>query len=372
MLLLGTYATKRGALDALHRAMQDHGLDVEPVDLSLQVGTGRVSGAEKVAMMQARAAEAALTVAARGPNCLAAVGMGGGTGAEIVMGALKLLPATYPKILVSTLPFDPRPMVADSAVTLIPTLCDIEGSNAMLAQILENTAAAVAGLARARPVSATGRRAVGLTTLGATGAAGERIARGLTDAGLEPVVFHANGYGGAAFARFLSDGFALGVLDLTTHELGRLRLAGAHVDMPERFAAARGLPRVLLPGGLNFLGLGAIDAVPDAYRARPHYRHTAQFTHVKLTEAEMADQAEALAEELNCSTAPCHVILPMGGFSHEDAPDGAIEDPGLRAVLAEGLETRARAFTTARIEAHINEPAVAVAAVDALTERMPA
>jgi uncharacterized protein (UPF0261 family) len=371
VLLMGTYRTKGDALRSLHRAMEAHGLTVDTLDLSLAAGTDRVSGPEKVLLMQRRAAEASADVLRRCGDCVAAVGLGGGTGAEIVMGALQSLPATYPKILVSTLPFDPRPMVADSAITLVPTLCDIEGTNAMLEQVLENTAAAVAGLARARPVPRSGLRSVAVTTLGATGVAGGAVIAGLKAAGLEPVVFHANGFGGAAFARFLSEGRADGVIDLTTHELGRLRIAGAHVRMPGRFSAAAALPRVVLPGGLNFLGLGAVDTVAPAHLARPHYRHTGQFTHVKLTEAEMAAQAAALAGLLNRAAAPCHVILPMGGFSHEDAPGGAIEDPALRGVLARGLERAARAYTVRRMDAHINDPEVAAAAVAALFERMP-
>lgn len=209
-----------------------------------------------------------------------------------------------------------------------------------------------------------------ITTLGATGIAGAEIARMLDNAGHEATVFHANGYGGAVFTWFIEDGHAQGVIDLNVHELGRLRLAGAHVPMPTRFSAAHGLPRVVLPGSMNFLGLGAIDTVSDTHKARPHYRHTAQFTHVKLTQDEMADQAVALSDELNAARAPCHVILPMGGFSHEDRPGGAIEDTGLRAIVADVLEHRAQGYTTQRIDHHINTPDCARVAVAALLERM--
>jgi uncharacterized protein (UPF0261 family) len=48
---------------------------------------------------------------------------------------------------------------------------------------------------------------------------------------------------------------------------------------------------------------------------------------VKLTEAEMAAPPAALAEALNAFDGPAQVIVPMGGFSHRDAPGGEIEDP---------------------------------------------
>jgi hypothetical protein len=39
--------------------------------------------------------------------------------------------------------------------------------------------------------------------------------------------------------------------------------------MPTRFTAGGDLPRVVLPGGLNFLGLGALDATrPSCWRGR--------------------------------------------------------------------------------------------------------
>ncbi len=351
-------------------ALRAHGLEVEMMDVSLGSGGAVWSGAEKLARMAARAEAAAADIAARCGDCKVAIGIGGGTGGEIVLAAIKGLPATYPRILVTTLAFDPRPALADSSITIIPTLCDIEGLNTQLRQVFENAAAMVAGLTRAQPVAPGDRPNIAVTTLGATGRAGAEISRELSDQGFEATVFHANGYGGAAFSRFVTEGHADGVIDMNVHELGRIRLAGAHVPMPDRFTGAASLPRVVLPGALNFIGLGAIETVGDAYLDRPHYRHTAQFTHVKLTDAEMEDQATALAEALNQATAPCHVLIPMGGFSHEDRPGGAIDDEALRQIAADTLEQYARAYTVARLHHHINTPDVARAAVAALGAAM--
>lgn len=371
VLLIGTFETKGAELGYLSDALTRHKLEVTTLDVSLSNDGVIWSGAEKLAQMTARAKAAAADIAARCKACDVAVGVGGGTGGEIILAAMQGLPSAYPKILITTLAFDPRPALADTSVTIIPTLCDIEGLNGYLKQVFENAAAGIAGLAKAAKVTPSGKPCVAITTLGATGIASAEIARALANAGMEPTVFHANGYGGAAFTRFIEEAHAQAVIDLNVHELGRLRLAGAHVPMKTRFSAAHHLPRVVLPGALNFIGLGAIETVSDAHKARPHYRHTAQFTHVKLTPGEMADQALALAKELNGARAPCHVILPMGGFSHEDQPGGAIEDPSLRAVAADTLEAQARHYTTERITAHINTPDCAKLAVAALIERMP-
>jgi uncharacterized protein (UPF0261 family) len=371
VLLIGTVETKRAELDALAGALAAQGLTPKIVDISLGAKGAVLSGPEKLARIEVMAQTAALVAVTRADGCLAALAIGGGTGAEIAVQVLRALPPDLPKLLITTLAFDPRAALADCAITLIPTLCDIEGMNPMLARVFASAAAMVAGLARVHPVAPATGWSIAVSTLGATGPAGAAVAQGLATQGCHATVFHANGYGGAAFARFVRDGRAAGVIDLNVHELGRMRLAGACVPMPDRFTVAGALPRVVLPGALNFLGLGAIDTLSSEHRARPHYRHTGHFTHVKLTEAEMAAQAAALAAALNAATGPTHVLIPMGGFSHEDRPGGAIEDYRLRDIAADTLETAARAFDVTRLPYHINAPETAKAAVAVLLQRMP-
>lgn len=370
VLLIGTAETKARELGALAMALAAHGLTVDPVDISLGAGRAVLPGAEKLAAMVQRATVALAEAGARTGGCVAAVGLGGGTGGEMALAVLRGLPADLPKLLVTTLACDPRAALADCGVILVPTLCDIEGAHPILQRVFETTAAMVAGLTRVRSIPPGDRPAVAVSSLGATGPAATAIARGLADRGAEPVLFHANGYGGAAMARFLRDGHGAGVIDLTVHELGRMRIAGACAPMQDRFTAGGALPRVVLPGGLNFLGLGALGTLSPDHRARPHYTHTTEFTHVVLTEAEMAEQAAALADALNAATGPTHVLIPMGGFSHEDRPGGAIEAPDLRSIVAETLDAAARTFTVERLPHHINAPDTARAAVAALLQRM--
>jgi len=372
VLLIGTEQTKGAALRALTSALEHHGLTVEMVDISLRSTASPLDGAAKLDLMAQRAREAAKLMSERRPDCIAAVALGGGTGGEIAFGALKGLPARFPKFLITTMAFDPRGALADTAITLIPTLCDIEGVNGQLNQVFEEAAAMVAGVARMRTVPQTTLPRVGITTLGATGQASGHLAEGLERQGYEATVYHANGYGGAAFVRATEEAQFDAVIDLNVHELGRIRLAGAHVPMAARFTAAGHLPRVVLPGALNFIGLGTPETIAPALLNRPHYRHSGHFTHVKLTESEMADQARALAEELNAATAPTHVLIPMGGFSHEDRPGGAIEDASLREIAAEHLTQNARAYTVSRITAHINDPETAQATIAILKDTMAA
>ena len=142
--LIGTVETKRAELAALAEALAVHGLAVDLQDISLGAKGAVLPGSEKLARMAARGAEAGAEAAARAEGCLAAIGMGGGTGAEIALHVLRALPADLPKLLVTTLAFDPRDALADCAVTLVPTLCDIEGMNPMLARAFATTAAVLA------------------------------------------------------------------------------------------------------------------------------------------------------------------------------------------------------------------------------------
>ncbi|HCQ65952.1 MAG TPA: hypothetical protein DIU07_12730 [Rhodobacteraceae bacterium] len=362
--LLGTFETKAEELGALTEMLKGHGLDVVPVDLSLTSGGAVLPGEEKLLQMAAHVKAASATMAAAAPAAVVAIG--GGTGTEMACRAMRDLPMSLPKFVVTTLPFDPRAAVADNAVTLIPTLCDIQGMNATLRQVFARTAAMVAGTIRAPTPAASDTKSVAVSLLGVTQQAGEEVLRLLRAAGQETAAFHANGFGGAAFARFAAEGALCGAIDLTVNEIVRMHVVGAHVDMPTRFTCAAALPRIVLPGTLNFLDGGIQDQMPAEYHARPHYRQSSYFTHVKLTEAELTKATRRLSRDLNTSTAHCEVLVPMGGFSSEDRPGGAIEDEGLRELAAEIFEAEARAYTVTRLPYHISAPETAREAVSRL------
>jgi len=287
---------------------------------------------------------------------------------------MRALPVTFPKVLVTTLPFDPRIAVADSSVILVPTLVDICGLNATLREVLENTAALTAGLCRTRRVAGAcvASPSIGITALGATETAVTSLVSALAERSQESTVFHANGYGGAALSRFAERGALRALVDLTPHELTRIHLAGSHVPMPNRFSAGADLPRIVLPGGLNFIGLGEETLLPERYLGRPRYAHSSFFTHVKLLEEEMLVVADALAGNLNAATGPAALIVPMGGFSHQDRVDGLIEDPALRQVFLDRVtKSLCRDIVVTALDAHISAPETTLAIIDTLDDLAP-
>ena len=289
VLLLATYDSKEEEAAYLERAMGRLGVPCERIDLSLRSGGAQWSASGKLEGMGRAAARAIEEIAFRprsGRHMVVAIG--GGTGGQIALEVLRALPIEMPKLLVSTLPFDPRHALADNAIVLVPTVADLAGLNATVRQALDRAAAIAFGLWSAelpqRRVATA--PSVGLTALGVTAGGVDAAVRRLRALGHETTVFHANGFGGAAFARWCRAGAFSAVIDYTTHELTRLHVAGIHVEMPDRFTVAGALPRVVVPGGVNFVGMGEPHLMPEAMRARPHYRHSPLFTHVKVTEEE--------------------------------------------------------------------------------------
>ncbi len=366
--LLATLGTKEAEASFLRSELERLGVPVKLVDISLQTGSSTLGGTDKNRRMTEVAARVGQMLAGkRADEIGVVVGIGGGTGGEIVLRIFDALPALHPKVLITPLPFDPRPALADKMFIIVPTLVDILGLNDLLRQVLVSAAATISGICE-QPVSGprSAKPMIGLTALGATGEAATALQAGLRDLGEECAVFHANGFGGAGLARCAEEGAFKAVIDLTCHELNRLVLAGDHVPMKNRFTAAADLPQIVLPGGLNFLGLGPLDTLAPAHGTRPHYRHSTFFTHVKVTPEEMAETCEILAAHLNDANAPVHVIVPMGGFSHRDCPGGEIEDEALRITCLDTLVARARHYEVESVQHHINAQPTAERALELL------
>ena len=370
VLVLATMATKKEETQFLLDRLTNAGVTADIVDMSLDVAGKVLNGDSKCLAMEAAAKKAAREIADGIKNgAEVVVGIGGGTGGEIALQVMRGLPITFPKVLCTTLPFDPRYAVADNSIIMVPTLADISGLNGMLREALENTALMAAGLCRKKRKGELRdiKPSVGITGLGAT----EEAVRGLVTAfsaqGRESTVLHSNGFGGAAFARFAERNAFDAIVDLTPHELTRLHIAGTHTAMPNRFSAGGHLPRVVLPGAMNFIGLGEKSLVPADFLKRPHYAHSSLFTHVKVTADEMALIATKLAQSLNALDGSCAVIVPMGGFSHQDREGGEIEDTSLRSVCLETLQSNlASNIPVTAIDAHLFAPKVTTAILETL------
>ena len=119
VLVLATMTTKGAEAEFLRSQLVTAGVVPEIIDISLDTGGAILDGAGKCHAMAA-AADRAIEKIINHRDVEVVLGIGGGTGGEIGLQVMRALPITFPKVLVTTLPFDPRFAVADNAITIVP------------------------------------------------------------------------------------------------------------------------------------------------------------------------------------------------------------------------------------------------------------
>ena len=362
--IVATLDTKSAEADYLKDCICGLGQTCAIVDASLESAGRQLSGADKLAAMTQASERAAVGLAEinRCRELRVVIGIGGGTGSQIVAGAFSSAGIDAWKVLITTQVLDTREVPGLDDAMIIPALCDVEGLNRLTKHVLRGAAAAVVGLAGSefRLNIRSGGNLIGMTALGVTSPGVRKTKAALEAAGLECAVFHANGHGGSTMAGLAGKGGLGGILDYTIHELVSLCMDPETSVAEHRFDAPDGCPRVLLPGGVNFLTKlrgRAFGSGRDGGRQYPHSPHIA---HVGLSAEEMAELGRALAGRLSGNGAAATVIIPMGGFSSEDRPGGALENRRGREAFADAVAAASCGATEIlRLEDHINDPATA-------------
>ena len=162
----------------------------------------------------------------------------------------------------------------------------------------------------------------------------------LEDKDFDCLVFHATGTGGRAMEKLVSSGLIQGVIDATTTEVADEIAGGIMPAGPARFEqilAAR-VPYVLSLGAVDMVNFGAMDTVPDRYRDRQLYSHNAHITLMRTTLEENLAIAEWIAGKLATAETPVTIVMPEGGVSALDQPEGQFFAPEITAALLEKLE----------------------------------
>ena len=374
IVLLATLDTKVAETHYLCDRLRAEGCLCQTVDTSVQHPPGQLGGSEKVRAMDEAVARARseLGQLAGRKRIAALVGIGGGTGGQLAATIMQDQPLDTPKVLVTTLAFDPRRYSCTSGMIVIPTVTDLFGLNPSVRRVLDDAARVVASLALVRakrslhPLSPS----AGLSTLGVTHGFATHCARSLEQMGKEFTIFHANGYGGNAMAMAARQARLTSAIDGTLHEVARLVCEpGEGVVRSDRLSAMRNLPRVLLPGGTNFFTREAHALRKEHVGNRKHYAHSPEFMHVALDEDEMASVGAYIASELSSSQGLAALVLPQGGFSSEDRRGGRLENTRGREAFASGLRsTGQQDFEIVELPQHINSPETASIAIKIYNE----
>jgi uncharacterized protein (UPF0261 family) len=303
--------------------------------------------------------------------------LGGSAGTTIGTAAMRALPVGVPKLMVSTLASGQvQPYVGTRDVMMMYSVVDISGLNRVSRAVLDNAAAALAGMVsvgREPKASASDKPIITATMFGVTTPCVEAARKILEAAGYEVLVFHATGAGGRTMEGLVRDGLVAGVLDITTTELADELAGGILTAGPDRLTAAAiaKVPQVISAGALDMVNFGPPETVPDRYKHRLFYRHNPTVTLMRTTPEEMDRLGKQIAEKASAASGPTAVMLPLKGVSAIDVEGKPFWWPEADAALFGSIRNwMSPAVEVVELELHINDPAFAAACAEKLLAMM--
>ncbi len=393
ILLIGTLDTKgdefafvRELIEARgHQVLlMDVGVAAEPSD-SPQISAAEVAlagGGVLVELRDANDRGAALKVMSAGATRLTeslhsqgridgVLSLGGSGGSSIATAAMQALPVGVPKVMVSTMASgDTSPYVGVKDVTLMYSVVDVAGLNAVSRQVFANAVGAICGMVEQPNYEAGDKPIVAASMFGVTTPVVTAMRESLEQAGYEVLVFHATGSGGAAMEGLIRDGYIQAVADVTTTEWCDELVGGVLSAGPTRLdaAAEQGIPQVVSLGALDMVNFGPRVSAPDRFEGRTFYEHNATVTLMRTTAEENRELGRIIAEKLNRSTGPTALFVPLRGVSMIDAPDMPFHNPDADAALFESVREHLDQDKVELVELdlHINEDAFAAAMTEKL------
>ena len=302
------------------------------------------------------------------------LGMGGSGNSTIVTAAMRALPIGVPKLMVSTLASgNVAPFVGPSDITMMHSVSDVAGLNAISRKVIGNAAHAIAGMVlNSVPEVSDGKMPVGMTMFGVTTACISQI-RQMLDKTCECFVFHATGTGGQCMEKLIDSGYLAATIDITTTEVADHLCGGILPCTDDRFGAVirTKIPFVGSVGAVDMVNFGAWETVPEKYVGRRFHVHNATVTLMRTTPDENAAIGTWIAERLNKMEGPVRFLLPLRGVSAIDAEGMPFHDPqadqALFSAIRSGWKPSAKRQLI-EVDDHINSPRFAEAVVKAFRE----
>jgi len=345
----------------------------EAAGVELDVLVERKDRGEAVAAM-ARGAERLVPSLHAEGRFQGIMALGGGGGTSVACAGMRALPLGVPKVMVSTVAgTDVSGYVGVKDIVMVPSVVDVAGVNRVSREIFARAAGAVCGMVEAEVPRGEDRPLVAASMFGNTTPCVEAAKTILEEAGYEVLVFHATGTGGRTMENLIREGLIAGVLDITTTEWADQLVGGVLAAGPDRLeAAARsGVPAVVTPACLDMINFWAPQTVPKRFRHRRFYQHNPNITLMRTDPAECRRLGEILAEKLNLSTGPVVVLIPRGGLSMIDAPDGPFWWPQADEALFDALKSNLRPdIPVIEMEANVNDSRFARRCAETLLELM--
>jgi uncharacterized protein (UPF0261 family) len=262
------------------------------------------------------------------------------------------------------------PYVGPTDIAMMHAVADVAGLNAITRKVIGNAAHAAAGMAlNTVAETAADKPAVGLTMFGVTTACVTQI-RHILEREAECFVFHATGTGGQCMEKLIDSGLLTAALDITTTEVADHLFGGVLPCSDDRFGSVirTSIPYVGSVGAVDMVNFGGRETVPAEFAHRNLYVHNPQVTLMRTTADENRAIGQWIVARLNQMAGPVRFLLPLGGVSAIDAPGKPFLDPKADAALFDAIRSGwnpAPNRALIEIDAHINDPAFAEAAVHA-------
>ncbi len=391
ILIVGTYDTKDDELHYLAEVIRGQGGAVLSMDVSVlgdpsqptDISKHQVAEAGGSSIAEAIAGEdenLAMQIMARGASELAlqlyregrfdgVLVLGGSMGTDLALDVCAALPLGVPKYIVSTVSFSPLipPERLPADVQMILWAGGLYGLNSVCKASLSQAAGAVLGAARAVEAPKRDRPLIGMTSFGKTVLRYMVALKPALEArGFEVAVFHATGMGGRAFESLAAEGAFAAVMDFAPQELGNHIMGSSLSAGPDRMTGAgrAGTPQLVSIGCYDLVDFVGWQAMPPKLAGQEVHAHNRLLSSVMMTADQRREMAQAICTQLATAKGPVTLLLPVQGGNEWDRPGGPLSDPeGLAAFLGE-IRARCPAnVTLVELDAHINDPAFAEAAL---------
>ncbi len=385
ILLIGTCDTKADEIQFLRACMESQGAKVAIMDVGVlgkprfqpQITNDEVAAAagttiadivalgdENLAMI--KVAEGAVAVTRRlyaEGRVQGMIALGGSMGTDLALDVAACLPIGVPKFVVSTIAFShllpPERIPAD--VMMILWSGGLYGLNSICRAALSQAAGAVVGAVKAAEPPRGDRPKIGMTSLGKSCLSYMvRLVPALEARGYEPVVFHATGMGGRAFADLAGRGEFVCVLDLCTQEVNNDLQGSVVTSGPSRLTAAgaAGVPQIVAPGATDMVDFPTWAGPAAKHQDRPYHAHNRLIASITTGPEDRRALARVMADAMAGAKGPVAAILPLKGIQQWDQPGEPLHEPeATAAFMAEFQRVLRPPAQLITLDAHINDPA---------------
>jgi len=300
------------------------------------------------------------------------LGVGGGTSTLVSTSIMQSLPFGMPKLMASSMAGHPKYVdkyVGTKDITMLNTVVDVVELNPILEIQLINAVGAICGMVEISPgwEIVFDKPVIAITSFGFAERAVEPAIHFLREKGFIPVPCHAQGRGDRAMDELIREGWFQGVIDIVSRGIGEELLGGNCAAGDDRLLAASesGIPQVVAPSGLDMLSIGGRPELLNNYKDRPQALIDKLRIEARTSPEELEQMAEIISDRLNCSSAPCAVLIPLKGWSSLDKEGLALYDPEADAFFTSVLKKRLNPnIPVKEVDLHLNTPEFGREAVD--------